>query len=214
MPTTSATPDTHGKPGRPRRYQADAERQLLLDAGFEVIRRKGYRQATVTDILAEAGLATRSFYRHFAAKDELLHALFRRDAEQFASAVTGRVEAAATSPEAVVVWMDEVLGFGFGRPRAERAQILASVAAAGALDADEIRRALRRLVEPLAAALAAGRADGSLPHAEPAGDAALVSAVTWEASRQIRALSSTAAKQERRAALLSFVSRALGADLS
>ena len=40
-----------------------------------------YASATVQDILDEAGLSTRAFYRHFGSKDDLFHALFRREAE-------------------------------------------------------------------------------------------------------------------------------------
>jgi AcrR family transcriptional regulator len=39
----------------------------------------------VADILNEADLSTRSFYRHFASKDQLLCALFRREAEAAAA---------------------------------------------------------------------------------------------------------------------------------
>lgn len=218
MPATPSIDDpataeaSAGRPGRPRRYAAADELQLLLDAGFEVIRRKGYGEATVGDILAESGLSTRSFYRHFGSKDDLLHALFRRDAEQFAAAVTQRVEAAPSPEAALQVWIDEILGFGLDRPRSRRAAVLGSAAAKGSLDPDEMRRALHLLVDPLVGVLTAGAADGSFPRVAPDGDAGLISALAWETSARLGEVSTRAAKQELRSQLLSLVHRALGVD--
>ncbi len=197
------------RPGRPRRYAEVEERSLLLDAAFELIRLKGYSAVTVADVLGAAGVSTRAFYRHFSSKEELLHALFRRDAERFADAVAQRVRAAPSSRRALEVWIDEILGFGFGRPRAERAAVLGSATAKGALAPGELRNALDLLTASLAEAVAAGRADGSFPLAEP-GDAALVSAAAWETSTRMGEARSAAAKDALRAALLSFVHRALG----
>lgn len=199
-----------GRPGRPRRYETAEEQTLLLDAAFEVIRAKGYGAATVVDILGEAGLSTRSFYRHYASKDDLLHALFRRDAERFAEVVRARVQAETDSVRALDVWIDEILGFGFDRTRTKRAAVIGSATAGGTLPPDELRRALQLLVEPLTAVLATGRANDAFPQAVPERDAALVSAVVWETSGRMREASSKAGKAELREGVVSFVHRALG----
>jgi AcrR family transcriptional regulator len=207
---------TAPRPGRPRRYPADEELQIILDAAFEVMRRNGFEALTVSDILAEASVSTRAFYRHFASKDELLQAMFRRDAERFAAAVAARVGRAPTPRAALETWIDEILGFGLGRPRARRAAVLGSRAAMRSLPPEELRGALDRLIEPLTAVLSAGAADGTFTADEPAQDAFLVSAMTWETSSRMAG----AAVRDRdalRAALLAFVGRALGApgaDLS
>ena len=67
--------------GRPRRFEAEDELRILFDAALVVMERNGYHDAAVADILAEADLSTRSFYRHFESKDQLLCALYRREAE-------------------------------------------------------------------------------------------------------------------------------------
>jgi AcrR family transcriptional regulator len=199
------------RPGRPRRYEAAAEQTLLLDAAFEIIRVKGYGAATVADILGEAGLSTRSFYRHYASKDDLLHALFRRDAERFAGVVRARVQAVTEPVRALDVWIDEILGFGFERTRTKRAAVIGSATAGGTLPPEELRRALQLLVQPLAAVLEAGTADGSFPDADAERDAPLVSTVVWETSGRMREASSRVAKAELRQGVMSFVHRALGA---
>jgi AcrR family transcriptional regulator len=199
-----------GRPGRPRRYHEAEELERLLDAAFEVIRAKGYQAVTVADILAEAQLSTRSFYRHFASKDELLHAMFRRDAEQFAAAVTRRVETAPDPASALVSWIDDILAFGYNRPRAKRAAVLGSPDAARSLAPEDMANALHLLVIPLAAVLRAGQEDGSFATTDPEADAYLISAIAWDTSGRIGEASTKAAKDAIRGRSLAFVNRALG----
>jgi len=204
-------PGPVARAGRPRRYEATDELQRIFDAAFEVMRRGGYQDVTVADILTEAGMSTRSFYRHFTSKDELLQAMFRQDAERFSAAVSRRVELASTPWDAVVTWIDEILGFGLGRPRARRAAVLGSPTVMRTLDPDELRRTRALLVAPLTAALAAGAADGSFVGTDPEADAAFVSAVAWETSNRMRERASRVANESLRASALSFVERAIGA---
>ena len=102
----------------PRRFEPDEERSLLLDASVKVIRRKGYQGATVEEVLAEAGVSSRAFYRHFGGKDELLLALLRNDAEAFAASLQDRVAAAADPIEAIEEWIDGYLDLLFVPRRA------------------------------------------------------------------------------------------------
>ena len=79
-------------PGRPRRFDSEIEAQLILDAGLAVIRRNGYADATVSEILEEAAISSRAFYRHFPSKDELALAFLERREELWTK---GQVEAGA-----------------------------------------------------------------------------------------------------------------------
>lgn len=47
------------------------KRADLLEAAIRVFKKKGFREATVKDIVAEAGASTATFYRYFKAKDNL-----------------------------------------------------------------------------------------------------------------------------------------------
>jgi AcrR family transcriptional regulator len=188
--------------GRPRRFEADQELRILLDAALAVIERNGYADATVADILRQANLSTRSFYRHFDTKDQLLCALFRRDADAAAARLNAKVNAAPNPRAGLDAWIDEILSFGHHAGKASRVTVLGSPAAMKADGyAEEMHHAARILLAPLEAVLAEGAADGSFPLADPVADAPLVQSVVWaaaglnadrnrlnlaEASRQVR----------------------------
>jgi len=56
--------------------KADAKEKILR-ASKSVFSRKGYKEATVADILSEAGVARATFYRYFPSKHEVFFELFR-----------------------------------------------------------------------------------------------------------------------------------------
>src|ERR1700723_1090400 len=91
--------------GRPRRFEAEDELRLLLDAALVVMERNGYVDTAVADILREADMSTRSFYRHFESKDQLLCALYRREAQRAAERLNAKVEAAGSPRGALDAWM-------------------------------------------------------------------------------------------------------------
>src|SRR4051795_5347107 len=60
---------------RKARAQGRAARDVLLTAALRVFARRGYRDAGVDEIAAEAGYSKGALYWHFAGKEELLTAL-------------------------------------------------------------------------------------------------------------------------------------------
>jgi len=203
--TASAT-----RAGRPRRFEAEDELRLLLDATLVVMERNGYVDAAVADILREADMSTRSFYRHFESKDQLLCALYRREAEEAAARLQAKVEAAPNPRVALDAWIDEILSFGHHRTKAARVAVLGSPGAMRAEGyAAETRHAAKLLMAPLQDLLEKGAVDGSFPLADPAADAPLVQSVAWTAA----GLNPTRDKLPRAEAsrqVRSFCERALG----
>jgi AcrR family transcriptional regulator len=200
------------KAGRPRRFASADELRILLDAALVVMERNGYADAAVADILREAHLSTRSFYRHFESKDQLLCALCRREGEGASARLTAKVAAAIDPRAALDAWIDEILSFGHHRAKAVRVSVLSSPGAMKAEGyAEETKHATRMLMVPLERLLADGVADGSFPLADPVGDAPLIQSVAWAAAglspTQERAV--TRAEASRR--VRSFCERALGA---
>src|SRR4051794_25123127 len=62
-----------------RRERQDQTRELLLAAASVVFARRGYHEASVEEIAAEAGYSTGAVYSNFAGKQELFLALSDRE---------------------------------------------------------------------------------------------------------------------------------------
>ncbi|MEV8593415.1 TetR/AcrR family transcriptional regulator [Streptomyces sp. NPDC052013] len=78
----SADPGTP-QPARPRPTGARTRRgtrtrDALVAAARRIFERDGYLDARIVDIAAEAGVATGSFYTHFASKEEVFAAVLAR----------------------------------------------------------------------------------------------------------------------------------------
>jgi AcrR family transcriptional regulator len=206
-----AVSPTTARAGRPRRFESEDELRILLDAALVVMERNGYADAAVADILREADLSTRSFYRHFESKDQLLCALFRREADAAAARLRDKVDAAGTPREALDAWIDEILSFGHHRVKAARVSVLGSP---GAMKADgygeEMRYASRILTAPLEELLRRGAADGSLPLADPPADAPLIQSVVWAAAGLNPARDKPSSRAKAARQVRSFCERALG----
>src|SRR5690606_7633412 len=77
----SSAPPLRDQAGARRRKVTDArmERLLLLDAAMRVLERTGWWGFKVDSVLRQARLSTRSFYRHFEKKNDLLLALLEHE---------------------------------------------------------------------------------------------------------------------------------------
>ena len=58
----------------------ELRRRRLLDAAWRCIAQEGFRDLTVDDVCADAGLSKGAFYSHFVSKEALLLALIADDA--------------------------------------------------------------------------------------------------------------------------------------
>lgn len=164
----------------PVRSRAIEEVQKLLDAAFAVLRRGGLDGLTVAEVLAEAGLSTRAFYRHFASKDELVLALFAHESERATHRRAARLASLDSPLEALGAWIDDVLALGFEPRRAARTRVL--LAEGGRLRRDfpqEFGAVLDGELEPLVAILDRGREQGVFPNCDAAADARTIHALVW-----------------------------------
>ena len=66
-----------------------ARRREFVDAARRITAEKGYRNLTVDDVCAEAGLSKGSFYAHFEEKRDLLFALLDEDAAAVEDLIAG-----------------------------------------------------------------------------------------------------------------------------
>jgi AcrR family transcriptional regulator len=165
--------------GRRPDLAPEIERKILLDAGLAVLRRNGCERATLDDVLAQSGLSTRAVYRHFRTVDELLCAVFRRDADQAVAKLVSRLAQADTPLNRLEAWVDEVLSFAYNPHRNQRLHLVGfrGFHSPGGGLQTEFERGRERSIAPLVEILEAGKADGTFPNAESELDARAIQAV-------------------------------------
>ena len=73
----------------------DERRRQLLEAATRVFASKGYRSASISDIIAEAGVARGTFYLYFKSKEQVFLAIVKA----FYDHVRGALADAAPTPE-------------------------------------------------------------------------------------------------------------------
>jgi AcrR family transcriptional regulator len=70
-PGSSGARRPRGRPPLPR----DQQRRRLVDAAWRAFEARHYDKTSVADIVREAGMSSRSFYDHFASKEDLVAAI-------------------------------------------------------------------------------------------------------------------------------------------
>jgi AcrR family transcriptional regulator len=119
------------------RLQSSARRDALLDAVVALVRARGVREVSMEAVAEHAGVSRPLVYKHFANRDELLAAAYRREASKLHAELASEVAAVGTVEE-----MYRALLRGSVRAAAERGEIFAALRAAGGWNRD-IRREQR-----------------------------------------------------------------------
>ena len=148
------------------------EVELLLTAAEAVLARGGYEGLRVDDVLDEAGLSTRAFYRHFRGKSELFVALFDREAARAGERLRRKVAGAGDAAEKVEVWVASTLALAYDARLAGRTRVfLVERQVIAAEFPDDVIRCVRLQLAPLEEAIDEGRSSGAFPCADAARDA-------------------------------------------
>jgi AcrR family transcriptional regulator len=149
-----------------------SELDVLLSAAREVLAERGYDGLRVEDVLREAGLSTRAFYRHFSGKAALFLALFEQESARADQRLRARVDQASGPEEAVREWIDSVLSVVYDPRLAKRARLFAGERGSLAHRfPEEIHELNVRQLQPLQDAIAAGVAAGVFSTNDPVADA-------------------------------------------
>jgi AcrR family transcriptional regulator len=72
-PVVSSAKRPRGRPAIP----VEVQRQRLIDAALRAIQKSHFDKVSVAQIVREAGMSSRSFYDHFASKDDLVAEIVR-----------------------------------------------------------------------------------------------------------------------------------------
>ena len=154
------------------------EKDAIMRAAYDLILRNEANATSVHDILRETGYSTRTFYRHFRSKDELLVAMYRVDSDRVTETLTAAVADAATPLDALEAWVDQNLAVAYDARRLRHAAVLSSPEATMASGYDEAHAAgMAAHRAPLVEVLRQGKQYGVFPRAEPEADAFAIQAV-------------------------------------
>jgi AcrR family transcriptional regulator len=144
---------------RPGTAEASAEfRRRLLDGMIAAIRERGFRELTVADVVRQARTSRRTFYEHFASKQDCFIALLREAnaamVRQIAAAVDSRapwhiqvrqaieawIASAQSEPAVTLSWIREVPALGDAARQLQRESLEAFIVLIQALtDTAELR---------------------------------------------------------------------------
>jgi AcrR family transcriptional regulator len=151
------------------------ERQVLLSAAHRLLDRDALDPLRVDDVLDEAGLSTRAFYRHFHGRTELFLALLAEETDRAADRLRARIDRHSSAEAKVRAWVEAILSLAYDSRLAPRARLFAGERASLAQEFPaEVDRCVRTQLAPLEEVIAAGRDDGTFPHADPVADARAV----------------------------------------
>ena len=78
------------------------KRDHLINVAAKIFNRLGYHAAGVDHVIAEAGIAKTTLYRHFDSKEDLIVAVLKRIDEQYRDDMRGAVDRAAADGAADV----------------------------------------------------------------------------------------------------------------
>ncbi|HKH26000.1 MAG TPA: TetR/AcrR family transcriptional regulator [Acidimicrobiia bacterium] len=148
------------------------EVEQLLAAAEKLLATGGYEGLRVDDVLHEAGLSTRAFYRHFRGKSELFLALFDREAALAGDRLRRKVASVRTPAAKVEAWVAATLALAYDGRLARRTRVfLVERQVIAAAFPEDVIRCVRQQLAPLEAAIDDGRSSGAFPAAEPTRDA-------------------------------------------
>lgn len=158
-----------------------SERDAIVRAAFRLIGQGNpstTASTSIENILRTARVNRRTFYRHFATKNQLIIAMQEWAGELMLVDLKKAVAAADTPAAAVAAWIEDYLTIGWQEARFRDAlafmtsEVTGAPGIAAALEATYARH--RKV---LSDALAEGLADGSLPNARPDLDAFAIHAI-------------------------------------
>jgi len=94
--------------GRAQQEALD-EIEQILDAAMRVVERTAPAEPRVADIVAEAGTSNQTFYRYFAGKNELLHAVMERGVVRTRSYLHHQMSKQTEPTGQVAAWVEGLL---------------------------------------------------------------------------------------------------------
>ena len=194
------------------RGDSPAEVELLIAATWTVAARTGSFEPSVRDILQEAGISTKAFYRHFPSKDELLLVALEAGSLELVAFIEGRMARFAQPLDRIGGWIEGFLQHVALREAAPRyIPSTLGVGRLATLHPDHFDRCQALLIAPLAREITGAVAQGAAHSPSPAKDARIIYGYTMDAIRRhlVHRIEPTSGTIRE---LVDFTYRALGAS--
>ena len=174
--------------------------------------RTGSFEPSVRDILQEAGISTKAFYRHFPSKDELLLVALEAGSLELVAFIEGRMARFAQPLDRIGGWIEGFLQHVALREAAPRyIPSTLGVGRLATLHPDHFDRCQALLIAPLAREITGAVAQGAAHSPSPAKDARIIYGYTMDAIRRhlVHRIEPTSGTIRE---LVDFTYRALGAS--
>ena len=191
--------------------RSDGERERLLTAAMQVLERSGWWGFKVESVLKQANLSTRSFYRHFEKKTDLLLALLEVELTGAAVALRKRTSAAGSPADKVRAYIAATIDMAYREDLVKPSSLFASHWRELLPEYPEaINRCTERLMAPLAETIEAGVACGDFTSADPVADARAIFYLVAGITADQATLGGTTPREELEHMVLPFIGRAIG----
>ncbi len=190
---------------------AGQERDRLLTAAMQVLERSGWWGFKIESVLKQANLSTRSFYRHFEKKTDLLVALLEVELTGAAVALRKRTAAAGGPADKVRTYIAATIDMAYREDLVKPSSLFASHWRELLPEYPEaINRCTERLIDPLTEAIEAGVARGDFTSADPLADARAIFYLVAGITADQATLGGATPREEIEHMVLPFIGRALG----
>lgn len=191
--------------------KGEAERNRLLSAAMQVLQRSGWWGFKVESVLRQAGLSTRSFYRHFEKKSDLLLALLEHELGGAAIKLQRVTAAAHTPSDKVRAFVAATIDMAYREELAKPSSLFASHWRELLPEYPEaIDRCTERMMAPLVEAIADGRARGEFQSDDPVADAKAIFFFVSSLTADQATLGGATPRAEIEHIVMPFISRAVG----
>jgi AcrR family transcriptional regulator len=191
--------------------KAEAERNRLLKAAMEVLERSGWWGFKVESVLRQANLSTRSFYRHFDKKSDLLLALLEVELGGAAVGLRRATAAADTPSDKVRAYLAATIDMAYRADLAKPSSLFASHWRELLPEyPDAIDRCTEELIAPLVEAITEGRARGEFQSDDPVADARAIFFLVAGMTADQATLGGATPREELEHIVVPFISRAIG----
>lgn len=172
-----------GRHGLPREFVTHNQRERLIAGLAEAVAENGYASTTIAHITRHAAVSRRTFYEHFASKDECFIAAYDVVMEELTRRIEEAFDQEDEWPQAVRAGIGAMLEFLTAEPHLARLSMVEALVA-GPVMVDRYDAAIQGLV-PYFEAGREGRSPEVLAGLSPSTEEALVGGMVSLISRRI-----------------------------